>query len=92
MIPAAKIIRETISEQDAARVEILTLQNPLSSCTLKCSAIAEGVEHVLAIDPDAEYLVFVDADSRPPASMMKTLTGALLDLSLIHISEPTRPY
>ena len=77
--PAVKIIRDAIDERDAARVEVLTLQNPLSSCTLKCSAIAEGVEHVLAIDPDAEYLVFVDADSRPPAAMMKTLTGALFN-------------
>ena len=74
--PAAKIVRDAISDQ-GSRVVVRYLNDPLPNCTLKCSAIAEGVEHVLATDADAEYFVFVDADSRPPTSMMKTLTGAL---------------
>ena len=74
--PAGKIVRDAIADQ-GYRVVVRYLNDPLPNCTLKCSAIAEGVEHVLTIDSDVEYFVFVDADSRPPASMMKSLTGAL---------------
>ena len=59
------------------RLLIRQLQKPLSTCTLKCSAIAEGVEHVLNVDPEVKYFVMVDADSNPPANMTATLTGAL---------------
>jgi len=75
--PAAEVIHGAVGQQDSDRVIVRHLQNPLPNCTLKCSAIAEGVEHIFSIDSDAEYFVLVDADSRPPASMMKTLTGAL---------------
>lgn len=72
--PANSILQSITNEP---RLLIRHLQSPLSTCTLKCSAIAEGVEHVMSIDPDVRYFVMVDADSNPPSSMMATLTGAL---------------
>jgi len=75
--PAAKVIRDTIPTKDSKRVVVRHLENPLQNCTLKCSAIAEGVEHIFEVDPNVEYVVMVDADSRPPANMMATLTGSL---------------
>jgi len=75
--PAADVIRDVISQKDAKRVVIRHLENPLQHCTLKCSAIAEGVEYIFEADPNVAYVVMVDADSRPPANMMATLTGAL---------------
>ena len=72
--PANAILQNVIDEP---RLLIRHLKNPLSTCTLKCSAIAEGVEHVLEVDADVKYFVMVDADSNPPANMMATLTGAL---------------
>ena len=75
--PAAEVIRGAVAEQGSDRIVIRHLRNPLPNCTLKCSAIAEGVEHIFDIDPNVEYFVLVDADSRPPANMMKTLIGAL---------------
>ena len=94
--PAGKIVQDAI-DKHGSRVVVRYLNEALPNCTLKCSAIAEGVEHVLAIDSDAEYFVFVDADSRPPASMMKTLTGALFAEAKIGLAsgnqwfEPTEP-
>ena len=72
--PANSVLR---SVADEPRLLIRHLQNPLSTCTLKCTAIAEGVEHVMEIDPDVRYFVMVDSDSNPPWNMMATLTGAL---------------
>lgn len=72
--PANSILQNVADEP---RLLVRHLQNPLSTCTLKCSAIAEGVEHVLHVDPDVSYFVMVDADSNPPTNMMATLTGAL---------------
>ena len=72
--PAHSILK---SVENESRLLIRQLKNPLSTCTLKCSAIAEGVEHVLDIDPDVKYFVMVDADSNPPPNMMATLIGAL---------------
>lgn len=72
--PANSILESVANEP---RLLIRHLKNPLSTCTLKCSAIAEGVEHVLEIDPDVKYFVMVDADSNPPPNMMATLIGAL---------------
>ena len=72
--PANSILQSITNEP---RLLIRHLQSPLSTCTLKCSAIAEGVEHVMSIDPDVRYFVMVDADSNPPSSMMATLIGAL---------------
>ena len=75
--PAAQVIHDAIGEQNTDRVVIRHLQTPLNNCTLKCSAIAEGVEHILNVDPNAQYILLVDADSRPPANMMATLIGTL---------------
>ena len=75
--PASKVLRDAIPQKDVDRVTIRHLQTPLKNCTLKCSAIAEGVEYVLGFDPDVEYFVMVDADSKPPANMLATLAGAL---------------
>ena len=72
--PANSILQNVANEP---RLLIRHLQTPLSTCTLKCSAIAEGVEHVLSVDPDVKYFVMVDADSNPPPNMMAVLTGAL---------------
>jgi hypothetical protein len=75
--PAANVIRGAIKEKDVDRVIVRHLEEPLENCTLKCSAIAEGVEYILDSDPDAHYILLVDADSKPPASMMAKLTGVL---------------
>ena len=72
--PANAVLKNVANE---SRLLIRHLQNPLSTCTLKCSAIAEGVEHILEIDPEVKYFVMVDADSNPPPNMMATLIGAL---------------
>ena len=72
---AANLVLQDIANEP--RLLIRHLENPLSTCTLKCSAIAEGVEHVMNIDPKVRYFVMVDADSNPPSSMMATLIGAL---------------
>ena len=72
--PANLVLQDIANEP---RLLIRHLENPLSTCTLKCSAIAEGVEHVMNIDPKVRYFVMVDADSNPPSSMMATLIGAL---------------
>ena len=75
--PSAELL-ETIAQQaDNDRLVIRQLQNPLQTCTLKCSAIAEGIEYVLQEDSDVKYFVMVDSDSLPPDNMMSTLLSVL---------------
>ncbi len=75
--PAKKILQTVVDDNSSGRLIIRHLQDPLPNCTLKCSSIAEGVEHVLNSDPNVQYFVMVDADSRPPSNMLATLLGAL---------------
>ncbi len=75
--PAASILQSVVDDGYGDRLVIRHLQNPLPHCTLKCSAIAEGVEHILNSDSSVAYFVMVDADSNPPPNMMATLVGVL---------------
>ncbi len=75
--PAAKVLESVAGELPDGKLVIRHLQVPLPNCTLKCSAIAEGIEYVLESDPDVKYFVMVDADSNPPETMLTSLLGGL---------------
>jgi len=92
--PARDVLQRFANDD---RLVIRYLQNPLSTCTLKCSAIAEGVEYVLEVDPKVRYFVMVDADSNPPPNLMASLIGALHENSNVGLAsgnqwfEPAAP-
>jgi hypothetical protein len=61
------------------RLTMRVLQNPLETCSLKCSALAEAVEFILNEHPKTERIVLVDSDVNAPPSMLAEVTGPLND-------------
>lgn len=59
-----------------SRVQLLTLQKKLTSCSLKCSALAEAVE---AQQPDVEVIAILDGDVSPHKSWLQELVQPLQD-------------
>ncbi len=67
--------------QDLApdRVETLVLQNPLSTCSLKCSSLAEVVEQ---LDDTYEVVAFLDGDAPPYRTWLRELVEPLAEPSV----------
>jgi glycosyltransferase involved in cell wall biosynthesis len=59
-----------------SRVRLLTLQNKLSTCSLKCSALAEAVE---MLKPEVEVVAILDGDVSPHKSWLQELVQPLQD-------------
>lgn len=58
------------------RVETRVLQNPLPTCSLKCSSLAEAVER---LDQSYEVVAFLDGDAPPHPTWLQELIEPLSD-------------
>lgn len=76
--PAMDVLRRLQREPAFAdRLTIRTLQKPLSTCTLKCSALAEGLDYIFSSDESAQYIAMIDADVGTRSDLLAKLLGAL---------------
>lgn len=61
------------------RVATMVLQNPLASCSLKCSSLAEVIE---SLDASYQVVAFLDADAVPHRTWLRELVAPLADPSI----------
>lgn len=61
---------------DRGILSIVEMQNPLETCSLKCSGIVQAIG---IIDKQTKYVAFLDADVAPHRDWLAELTGPLLD-------------
>jgi len=70
-------VHEIKSKHDGRNIlTIVELQNPLDTCSLKCSGIVQAVR---SVDEQTKYVAFLDADVAPHPQWLAELTGPLLD-------------
>lgn len=67
-------IKSKLDERDI--LSIVELQNPLDTCSLKCSGIVQALH---SIDEQTKYVALLDADVAPHSQWLADLTGPLLD-------------
>jgi hypothetical protein len=67
---------ERVRDLAPDRVETLVLQKPLCTCSLKCSSVAEAVEH---LDDSFEVVAFLDGDAPPYRNWLRDLVEPLND-------------
>ncbi len=61
------------------RIVTMTLEEPLQSCSLKCSALAEAIER---IDTSFEVIAFLDGDACPHRTWLRELIQPLADAKI----------
>ena len=79
---------QRICESAPDRIELQVLRNPLSTCSLKCSSLAQVVE---GLDPSFEVVAFMDGDVLPHKGWLYDLVLPLLDRS-VGVTTGTRWY
>jgi cellulose synthase/poly-beta-1,6-N-acetylglucosamine synthase-like glycosyltransferase len=76
--PAWKIV-EQVRDELPDRIQISALRDPLKTCSLKCSAMAQAIE---GLDPDYEIVAFADGDVFVHPSWLRELVEPLADLNV----------
>jgi len=70
-------VQDIKSKHDDGNIlSIVEMQNPLDTCSLKCSGIIQAIR---SIDEQTKYVAFLDADVAPHPQWLAELTGPLLD-------------
>ena len=69
---------DVLSAQTLApdRIHVSFLKNPLTSCSLKCSSLAEAIE---SLDESYEAVAFIDGDAHPYLNWLSDLLEPLQD-------------
>ena len=67
---------EQVRQSAPDRVEVMTLQRKLSTCSLKCSALSEAVEQ---LGPEYGVVAFIDGDVSPHRQWLRDLVQPLSD-------------
>ena len=76
---AHEVIAEIKTEVDDSRLLVRNLKSPLSTCSLKCSALAEGIEFLFEHDPAVVNFVMFDADAGIDSEYVSRLVKPLTD-------------
>ncbi|QDV71506.1 N-glycosyltransferase [Rosistilla carotiformis] len=75
--PAWDVAMQVKSERDAQdRIRIVELQNPLPTCSLKCSSLVQATSQ---ISSTSQVVVLVDADVVPHANWLRDVVQPLSD-------------
>lgn len=72
--PAWGPVEDSIRETGCKRVHVDLLRDPLETCSLKCSALAQMVE---GLEPECEVIALADADLEFRSDWLRELVGAL---------------
>jgi len=73
--PAAAILRSTLNRYSFDNYDIKTLNNPLTTCSLKCSSLIQAIE---GLDTSVQFVAFLDADTVPHRTWLRELAAALV--------------
>jgi len=76
--PAAELVREAMREAGAEKLRVSCLQDPLSSCSLKCSALSQAAQR---LDDSCQVVALLDGDVVPHRTWLKELVASLADES-----------
>lgn len=74
--PAWPIVEEVVQRLQAKRVRLVPLENPHSTCSLKCSALAQAVE---LLAPETSFIASLDADTIPHKTWLRELATKLAE-------------
>ena len=74
--PAWQMVQEVIRETGCKHANFLALSVRRRTCSLKCSALIQGVT---ALDASHEVIAFCDADVVPHRAWLRELVSPLLD-------------
>ena len=83
--PSLPIVRAGIARHRFERYEILTLADPLSTCGLKCSGLAQAIGDLIGADSrgvdsraaEPGFVALLDADTIPHRSWLRELATGL---------------
>lgn len=79
--PGWEMARSVLSSEQTKRLNIHVLQDPLSTCTLKCSSLLQAFE---SLEDDVRILAFVDSDIVPKTNWLRALASPIvLDEALV---------
>jgi len=74
--PGWKMAREVLSTEQTKRLKIHVMQDPLPTCTLKCSSLLQTFD---SLDENVKILAFVDSDVVPDSNWLKLLSSPLVN-------------
>ncbi len=72
--PGWMLARDILSLDQTKRLKIHVMQDPLHTCTLKCSSLLQAYE---SLENDVKYLAFVDSDVVPEKNWLRLLVSPL---------------
>lgn len=67
---------ERLRDENPGRIHVSSLKEPLTTCSLKCSAMAQAI---LDLDPSYEVVAFVDGDVHVHRTWLQDLVAPLAD-------------
>ena len=74
--PARAVVEKVLSETGATNVEVTFLENPVETCTLRCSALYQATEN---LPEDCGVVVTIDADVMAHETWLRELVAPLKD-------------
>ncbi len=74
--PACAIVEQAQANDPRGLLKVQFLRDPLYSCSLKCSSVAQVIR---GLDAQVEFVALIDADTIPHASWLRELATALQD-------------
>jgi cellulose synthase/poly-beta-1,6-N-acetylglucosamine synthase-like glycosyltransferase len=83
--PSLVAVREAVAQHSFTRYEILTLHNPLPTCSLKCSGLAQAVEDLVGNEEliaAGGFVALLDADTIPHPTWLRELATGLQDANV----------
>lgn len=78
--PALSIVRETVARHKFDRCELLILGDPLPTCSLKCSSLAQALSDLIAdssLNNAKTFVALLDADTIPHRSWLREMATGL---------------
>ncbi len=77
--PAASVVERFVAAAPPGRFVVGVLRDPLSTCSLKCSALIQALR---ALDPSYAVAAFIDADAIPYAGWLRDMVAPLADANV----------
>jgi glycosyltransferase involved in cell wall biosynthesis len=74
--PAWEIVRQVLAQRPSADVKIALLERPLQTCSLKVSALLQGLA---GLEESCQAVALIDADVAPHRQWLRDLTAPLRD-------------
>jgi glycosyltransferase involved in cell wall biosynthesis len=78
--PAWEVVEQVLNERLAKHVQVTTLSEPRTTCTLKISALLQAIR---GMDAAVEVVALCDADTVPHNTWLRELVGPLADKRVV---------